>query len=69
LKLICKDWDIVGKNDYIGSYYFPMEDIEKNVFSNPQWIYIYGTYTESPFDNEIFDYMNLYPDMASWFKG
>lgn len=46
-----------------------MEDIEKNLFSNPQWIYIYGAYTDTPFDNEIFDYMNLYPDMASRFKG
>lgn len=49
-----KDWDSFGSNDFIGSYHFKMEDIEKNYYKEPRWFYTYGAYGDKIYDNEIF---------------
>lgn len=69
LKMVATDYDTVGKDDFIGSFNFSMEDVQKNLFQKPRWFYIYGAYGDKVENQEVFEYMNLYPDMASRFKG
>lgn len=68
LKMGFKDYDLIGKNEYFGSFDFRLEDIKNGFYKDPKWAYFYGAY-EDTVDKDIRKAMNQYSDMASRFKG
>ena len=69
LKLSFKDHDgSFNDNDYIGSKYFKLSDIYKGVYRFPTWNFIYGAHKKTV-DKEVQKQMNIYPEIASQFKG
>lgn len=63
-----KDYDAVGKNEYIGSNSFSLRDIENGVYNTPTWQYFYGAHEKAD-DDEMKEKMNRIPEIASRFKG
>lgn len=47
IRMSFKDYDSIGKNDFIGSYYFNLKDIEEGKYLDPQWTYFYGAQPEA----------------------
>ena len=68
LKLNFKDYDAIGKNEYIGSISFKMDEIAQGKYANPMWTYFYGAHEETE-DKEMKKKMNRIPEIASRFKG
>lgn len=68
LKLNFKDHDTVGKNEYIGSTSFKIDEIKQGKYANPNWIYFYGAH-EDVEDKDMRRKMNRIPEIASRFKG
>ena len=63
-----KDYDRFGKNDFIGSLYFKLQDIERGIYKNAQWNYFYGA-PKNAKDEKIEKKMNEFPEISSSFKG
>ena len=63
-----KDYDRFGKNDFMGSLYYTLQDIERGVYKEPQWSYFYGA-PKNAKNEEIEKKMNQYPEISSSFKG
>lgn len=68
VKVNFKDHDAIGKNEYIGSTSFKIDEIAQGKYANPRWTYFYGAHEDCE-SKEMKEKMNRIPEIASRFKG
>jgi hypothetical protein len=63
-----KDYDLIGKNENIGSTYYLLSEILKGSYSMPHWAYFYGGH-DKVIDDDFVKTMNKNSELGSRLKG